>query len=502
MRSLKLILLIIVCALSKSADAKNYVFFGTGEWTNTANWTGGLTPWSGGFTNADTITISGTTGVGVNCTFNCPFGTLSGNQGTIIIAAGGSFTFQNFTQFSNQGKIIVNGTMTNKTTFEVYNGSNIIVNGILNNEKTIGNQGTVTINSGGVLNNRLTGIFTNTGFAPGFSFPTIGTLVINNGGTFNNTGTATLKVGNLTNHGTLNNQSNLASNGTITGSLTNGGTMSPGDSPGAFTINGDYTALPSAIHKFEVGGTAANSYDRLNVSGNVTLDGTLSISLINGYNPASGPDIPIISGNINGSFAVINKPSKYLVVYNSNGIVLRYSATLPVSFTSVNVQKQHNGAFISWKIENEEGVSHYEIEKSRDGQSFKKIGQVSASALTRYSYTDFNPDTKSFYRIKSVDHDGKRFFSAIVHYIQERGSVALKLYPTLTTTEVTIQHDNAGPASKILVLSPAGNVVRVVLPANDTQNTRMNVAALQAGVYLIKYENRFGEVETVKFIKQ
>src|SRR5215204_2601724 len=113
-----------VCAfICYASSATDYIFTGNGDWTVASNWIGGLVP-SAPISLGNTIIVRGNASVNTACT-NCSANTLLTNSGTIIIAAGGTLTLQNLTQFSHIGSIIVNGTMVNKTVFEIFEGSAI-----------------------------------------------------------------------------------------------------------------------------------------------------------------------------------------------------------------------------------------------------------------------------------------------------------------------------------------------------------------------------------------
>lgn len=106
----------------------------------------------------------------------------------------------------------------------------------------------------------------------------------------------------------------LKGTGSVAGlQVQTGGTVSPGDAPGCITINGDYNQ--GGTYQAEIGGTTACSgYDQLVVTGSgntVELDdvvpptqGTLDVSLINGFKPSAGQTFEIIN-NQTGS-AVTN----------------------------------------------------------------------------------------------------------------------------------------------------------------------------------------------------
>jgi hypothetical protein len=80
----------------------------------------------------------------------------------------------------------------------------------------------------------------------------------------------------------------LAGSGTVSDlSVQQGGTVSPGNSPGTLTT-GNLAFSTGATYKAELGGAGAGQFDVLNVHGTVDLGGaTLDLSLINGFNPTT-----------------------------------------------------------------------------------------------------------------------------------------------------------------------------------------------------------------------
>jgi hypothetical protein len=69
--------------------------------------------------------------------------------------------------------------------------------------------------------------------------------------------------------------------GQFTGNLfNNGGTLAPGNSPGVTNITGNYTQSALGAYAVQIAGLSAGQYDVLNVTGTATLDGLLSVSLL------------------------------------------------------------------------------------------------------------------------------------------------------------------------------------------------------------------------------
>ncbi len=81
---------------------------------------------------------------------------------------------------------------------------------------------------------------------------------------------------------------------TTAGDLDNAGTIDL--APGTLNVTGNYTQESSGTYAVGVGGLAVGGgLGQLAVSGVATLDGTLSVSLINGYTPPPGDSYPVIT---------------------------------------------------------------------------------------------------------------------------------------------------------------------------------------------------------------
>ena len=96
--------------------------------------------------------------------------------------------------------------------------------------------------------------------------------------------------------------------GTIAGNVSNSGQVNPGPSTGVLTVTGNYTQTSAGELDLEIGGlTAGSQFDQFSVNGAVTLDGTLNVSLTNGFIPAIGNSFVILDktsgGAIGGHFA-------------------------------------------------------------------------------------------------------------------------------------------------------------------------------------------------------
>lgn len=114
----------------------------------------------------------------------------------------------------------------------------------------------------------------------------------------------------------------LKGTGVIGGLVVNAGVLSPGDSPGILTINGNYTQTSTGTYNVLI--LSPTNFTQLVVTGHASLAGTLKLTLGSGYVPAAGTQFSILraAGGISGTFQKFIGPAGqvFRVAYN-NGTV-------------------------------------------------------------------------------------------------------------------------------------------------------------------------------------
>src|SRR5262249_8719713 len=103
----------------------------------------------------------------------------------------------------------------------------------------------------------------------------------------------------------------LEGNGTIVGNVSNSGVVAPGATVGALQINGGYTQAAAGTLRIGLAGLIPGiQFDRLLVSGAMSLDGTLQVTLSSGFTPSVGASFDILNwGILSGTFSSIQLPS-------------------------------------------------------------------------------------------------------------------------------------------------------------------------------------------------
>jgi hypothetical protein len=122
----------------------------------------------------------------------------------------------------------------------------------------------------------------------------------------------------------------LTGSGVISARVTNNAAISPGASAGYLAINYEYRQGPNGILNIEIGGLIARTnYDQVAVSGAATLDGTLNVSLIDGFEPSFGDAFVVLTcATRTNTFAVINGLSigngkQFQPVYTTTNLTLQ-----------------------------------------------------------------------------------------------------------------------------------------------------------------------------------
>ena len=141
--------------------------------------------------------------------------------------------------------------------------------------------------------------------------------------------------------------SQLTGAGQVVGGVSLPGTIAPGDNLGTLSIVGNLTLANSSVVAIELGGTTVGvTFDMLNVSGTLVLDGVMNVTLANGFQPTAGMSFSVLTaGQISGAFDATTFPQiasglTWHANVSSSSVVLSISANVtynPADFTENGV---------------------------------------------------------------------------------------------------------------------------------------------------------------------
>jgi hypothetical protein len=101
------------------------------------------------------------------------------------------------------------------------------------------------------------------------------------------------------------------------------------------------------------------------------------------------------------------------------GSLRSFTNILPITLSDFKVKCIENSPFISWSTSSELNNNYFEIEQSADANIWNSIHQTqgSGNSTTEQKYTyyaQYCSNSDYFYRIKSVDYNGKYYYSPIL----------------------------------------------------------------------------------------
>ncbi|PWJ57354.1 putative secreted protein (Por secretion system target) [Dyadobacter jejuensis] len=167
---------------------------------------------------------------------------------------------------------------------------------------------------------------------------------------------------------------------------------------------------------------------------------------------------------------------------------------LPVKLISFKAHASENKVELDWTTTEEENFSHFEVQRSANGQSFTTFHQESNTGLYRYHTSDSQPlGGDNYYRLKMVDYDGSYAFSR-TEVVKWMTATTWAIYPNPAFDELTLTHtDKTIESTKVLDVS--GRILKYSLGQAPIQ-----VTDLPAGTYILQALFSDRTVQTKKFV--
>ncbi|UAY52895.1 T9SS type A sorting domain-containing protein [Ferruginibacter albus] len=176
---------------------------------------------------------------------------------------------------------------------------------------------------------------------------------------------------------------------------------------------------------------------------------------------------------------------------------------LPLKMISFTGNVTNHAAVLDWSTNNEINTKEMQIERSTDGNTFTSIGTITAvgNGNNNYHFTDATlNDATGYYRIKTIDVDGKATLSNIVKLTDNAGTTgSLQLLPNLLSgSSNTIKLKTSLAEGRITIYNQSGAAIK-----NQSWKTgqTINVETLNSGSYFIQLTDG-KQVLSSRFIKE
>jgi uncharacterized repeat protein (TIGR01451 family) len=169
---------------------------------------------------------------------------------------------------------------------------------------------------------------------------------------------------------------------------------------------------------------------------------------------------------------------------------------LPVVLTAFTASAVANrDAQLSWTTASEVNSAYFNVERSFDGTTFTKVGQLTAKGTTisptAYAFTDKGVASLAtgtvYYRLHQVDHDGKAAYSPVRTVAFTKAAVAsLSLFPNpaQTTTKLDLTSLPATASYQVTLLDVTGRAVRTLTLGGGVVQP-LELTTLASGTYYV-----------------
>lgn len=246
----------------------------------------------------------------------------------------------------------------------------------------------------------------------------------------------------------------------------------------------------------------------VNVS-DIVVNSTQTQSRTWTFTPTGGANAPVTETNtFNGSTTVslnftnvtqIDVTSNFLfsnaeqMVFDKITIL---GAVVPIELIAFEGQSFTDRIELNWKTASELNNEKFEIETSRNGKEFQKIGEINGNGTTdeqqAYSFNVENPiKGTSYYRLKQIDFDGQSEYSQVIslNFKGENREVGV-FYPNpsnsgLINLDYFAQHDDK---IRVSVYDMTGklvlNQIQQVIKGNT--NLSFDFQSLNTGIYIVE----------------
>lgn len=254
------------------------------------------------------------------------------------------------------------------------------------------------------------------------------------------------------------------------------------------------------------------------VSGPVSINGNTSLMSLTGLNNTLA---------INGDLTIRNNPAlsfcnvapvcnyqknhsafTYLNVSGNAGSCFSESTLytacngpLPVVLTEFEATGEGPAVNLRWATATETAAFNFDVERSQDGQQWRKMGSISAlgesTKLTRYDYTDTHPwHGENLYRLRINDLDGTYAYSR-VRSARVRHADA-PAYPNPFSATLFLSSKNLSQCTVLELIDARGKAVyktKGPLPASIPTNN------WPTGIYILRGKGNGAESVNYRIVK-
>lgn len=187
--------------------------------------------------------------------------------------------------------------------------------------------------------------------------------------------------------------------------------------------------------------------------------------------------------------------------FEDYSFIVMEGGALPVLLRSFSANNEGQRNRIRWQSSMEANLSHYELERSPDGNQFTPFSRTNANnRASDYVAFDNQPYAGlTYYRLKTVDEDGSFNYSKTVLARSKTSGFTITAFPNPVSELLTVQVAGAARNATLQLTDVAGRVLAQTKVVDGAAS--FAVGALAQGIYFLRYADGV-RVETIKVHKK
>jgi hypothetical protein len=258
------------------------------------------------------------------------------------------------------------------------------------------------------------------------------------------------------------------------------------------------------------------------IGGPLTVSNNASLTSLSGLDNIASTSITLVNllTNASLSYCGVTSICNYLSIpanpanifdnvagCNSRTQVEAACSPMPIELLAFEAHQQGKDCLLHWRTASEHDNSRFEVEHSRNGVSFEKIGMVAGNGTSTqvhdYDFLHQSPiPDKHYYRLKQYDLDGNYSYSKVRDVtITENNGVFVYPNPITTGSFHLLLGKPAAENLTLRILQMDGQAVWSQTISGDVGTQTIQVNDLTAGVYVLQVTGENGVVFRQEIIK-
>lgn len=185
------------------------------------------------------------------------------------------------------------------------------------------------------------------------------------------------------------------------------------------------------------------------------------------------------------------------------------NSALPVTLTHFGANCLDEKVRINWKTASEFNASHFELQSSRDGQTWLHLAEIEAAGTTNqastYNYEVKNSGALTYYRLIQIDTDGTQTIYGPISSNCDLNNNNMSVHPNPTNDNfnLTIQTSENFENAVVELVDMSGRVIDSQTTNLEAGTTllRFDAQDLHAGTYMIRVKGQNYKFTPIRVVK-